>query len=146
MHRPRVRIVNIHPDSHQEYRISQGLPRYNSEWLELQNVSELPVNIAGYFVINSGGYEFSINIIGRETLILRRGQSMLIFTGEPDNPADPARCYIADEATRVFLQRKGYIWNVDEDVAFLYANRAEYESDPQSYFDSYRYNRMANPE
>ncbi len=146
MRRPRVRIANVHPDSHREYRLAQGLPRYNSEWIELQNVSELPVNVAGYFIINGGGYEFQINVIGRESLILRRGQSMLVLTGMPDNPKDPARCYIAEEATRIFLQRQEYIWNVEEDVTFLYKSRADYENDPKSYIDYYRYTRMANPQ
>ena len=146
MRRPGVRIAAIHPDSHREYRLAQGLPRFNSEWLELQNVSELPVDVSGYFVINGGGYEFSINVLGRDSLILRRGQSMLIFTGMPDDPRDPARCYIAEEATRVFLQRKEYIWNLEEDVAFMYADRADYENDPGAYMDYYRYTRRGTPQ
>lgn len=145
MRRPSIRIAAIHPDSHREYRLAQGLPRFNSEWVELQNISELPVDVLGYFVINGGGYEFTINVVGRDSLILRRGQSMLIFTGMPDNPRDPARCYIAEEATRVFLQRKGYIWSVEEDVAFLYECRADYEAGPSSYIDYHRFIRLGNP-
>jgi hypothetical protein len=145
LRRPSVRIAAIHPDSHREYRLAQGLPRFNSEWIELQNVSELPVDVSGFYVINGGGYEFTISVVGRESLILRRGQSMLVFTGMPDNPRDPARCYIAEEATRVFLQRKEYIWNVEEDVAFLYYSRDDYESDPASYVDYHRFTRQGNP-
>lgn len=89
----------------------------------------------GYFVVNGRGEGFTIELPRRKALV--------IFSGFPDNPADPAVCYLANQATRLFLKRDSYFWDAEEDNVYLYSSREAYAENPEGYVDYYHYKRRS---
>ncbi|NIT35681.1 MAG: hypothetical protein GTN49_04150 [candidate division Zixibacteria bacterium] len=138
-----IRIATIHPDVVAAERLRLGAPRFNAEWLELFNASGRATDVYRYFVVNAGGEGFTITLPRRKKLVLGPYQSLVIFSGLPDNPADPPACYLANEAMRLFLKRDSYFWDLEEDDAYLYSSRESYVENPDSYLDHYRYKRRS---
>ena len=138
-----IKIAAVHPDVIALDRIRLGQPRLNAEWLELFNTGSLPTNVSQYFVVNGRGEGFTISLPRRKTLVVGPYQSLLIFSGHPDHPEDPALCYLANQEVRLFLRRKGYFWNPTSEKAFLYASRDVYLENPGGYLDFYRYERRS---
>ncbi len=138
-----IKIATVHTDVIAVERIRLGTPRLNTEWLELVNAGSQPVDVHEYFVVNGRGDSFTITVHHRETLIIGAYQSLVIFSGFPDNPADPALCYLANQAMRLFLKRQSYLWNPDEDRAYLYASREACLKSKKNYLDLYHYKRRS---
>ncbi len=138
-----IRIATIHPDVIAADRLRLGAPRFNAEWLELFNAGGRPTDVCRYFVVNGGGEGFAITLPRRKSLMLGPYQSLVIFSGLPDNPADPAVCYLANQAMRLFLKRDSYFWGAEEDDAYLYSSRTSYVENPENYIDHYRYKRRS---
>ena len=138
-----IRVATIHPDVIAADRLRLGAPRFNAEWLELFNAGGRAADVYRYFVVNGGGEGFTITLPRRKKLVLGPYQSLVIFSGLPDNPADPPVCYLANEAMRLFLKRDSYFWGFEEDDAYLYSSRESYVENPESYLDHYRYKRRS---
>ena len=138
-----IRIASVHPDIIAEARLKLGTPRYNAEWIELFNAGGKAADVYRYFVVNGRGDGFTINLPRRKSLLLGPYQSLVIFSGHPDNPADPALCYLANQATRLFLKRDAYLWDPDEDSAHLYPSRETYADNQENYLDYYEYKRRS---
>ncbi len=138
-----IRITAVHADVIAEERLRLGTPRFNAEWLELFNAGGANADAHGYFVVNGRGEGFTIELPRRETLLLGPYQSLLIFSGFPDNPGDPAVCYLANQAKRLFLKRDSYFWDAEEDSAYLYTSRDAYVENPEGYVDYYYYKRRS---
>jgi hypothetical protein len=138
-----IRIAAVHPDVIADKRLKSGTPRFNAEWLELYNADGGPANVYGYFVVNGRGEGFTIEIPRRDALLVGPYQSLIIFSGFPDNPVDPAVCYLANQATRLFLKRDSYFWDADEDDGYLYSSRESYAENPDGYVDHYHYKRRS---
>ena len=138
-----IRIAAVHPDVVADERLKLGAPRFNAEWLELFNADGGPVDVYGYFVVNGRGEGFTIELPRRDALLVGPYQSLIIFSGVPDNPADSAVCYLANQTTRLFLKRDSYFWDVEEDNAYLYSSRDAYVENPDGYVDHYYYKRRS---
>jgi hypothetical protein len=138
-----IRIASVHPDIIAEARLKLGAPRYNAEWIELFNAGGKAADVYRYFVVNGRGDGFTINLPRRKSLILGPYQSLVIFSGYPDNPADPALCYLANQATRLFLKRDSYFWDPDEEIATLYSSHDAYEDNAENYVDLFAYKRRS---
>jgi len=138
-----IKIATVHPDVIADERIRLGEPRLNAEWLELVNAGAQAINVSQYFVANDRGDGFAIALPRRKNLIIGPYQSLLIFSGFPDNANDPALCYLANQALRLFLRRAGYFWNPTADKAYLYVSKESYLRNPQSYLDLYQYARRS---
>lgn len=138
-----IKIAAIHPDVIAEERLRLGEPRLNAEWVELINAGATPVNVAQYFIVNGRGEGVVIALPRRKGLVIGPYQSLLIFSGYPDNAQDPAICYLANQALRVFLKRTGYFWNPNSDKAYLYASKDSYLTNPAAYIDFYQYARRS---
>ncbi len=138
-----IKIASVHPDVAAEERIRLGAPRLNAEWVELVNAGGQAVNVSQYFVVNGRGDGFAIVLPRRKNLIVGPYQSLLIFSAFPDNANDPALCYLANQALRLFLRRAGYFWNPAADKAYLYVSKESYLRDPKSYLDLYQYERRS---
>lgn len=138
-----IRIAAVHPDVIADERLRSGAPRFNAEWLELFNAGGGPVDAYGYFVVNGRGEGFTIELPRRNALLVGPYQSLVIFSGFPDNPADPAACYLANQATRLFLKRDSYFWDAEEDNVYLYSSREAYAENPDGYVDYYHYKRRS---
>jgi hypothetical protein len=138
-----IRIAAVHPDVIADERLKLGTPRFNAEWLELFNAGGGPADVYGYFVVNGRGEGFTIELPRRNALVLGPYQALVIFSGFPDNPADPAVCYLANQATRLFLKRDSYFWDVEEDNVYLYSSREAYAENPEGYVDYYHYKRRS---
>jgi hypothetical protein len=138
-----IRIAVVHADVIAQERLRLGTPRFNAEWLELFNAGGGSADVHGHFVVNGRGEGFTIELPRRETLVLGPYQTLLIFSGFPDNPADPAVCYLANQATRLFLKRDSYFWDAEEDNVYLYTSRDAYVENPEGYVDYYHYKRRS---
>ena len=138
-----IKIASIHPDVIAAERLRLNAPRFNAEWIELFNAGGRPVDANGYLVINGRGDSFTITLSRRKTLLIGPYQSLVIFSGFPDTPADPAVCYLANQATRLFLKRNSYLWDPDEDSAHLYTSRETYVNNQEDYVDYYQYKRRS---
>jgi hypothetical protein len=138
-----IRIAVVHPDPIAAERLRLGKPRFNAEWIELFNASGISVDVDGYFVVNGSGGGFTIELSRPNALILGPYQSLVIFSGFPDEPADPATCYLANQATRLFLKRDSYFWDPEGDGAYLFTSRAAFAENPEGYVDSYHYKRRS---
>lgn len=138
-----IKIANIHPDVVAAERLRLNAPRFNAEWIELFNGGGQRVDVNGYLVINGRGDSFTITLPRRKTLLIGPYQSLVIFSGFPDNPSDPAACYLANQATRLFLKRDSYLWDADEGSAHLYTSRETYVDNAENYVDYYEYKRRS---
>jgi hypothetical protein len=138
-----IKIASIHPDVVATERLRLNAPRFNAEWIELFNAGGRPVDVNGYLVINGQGDSFTITLPRRETLLIGPYQSLVIFSGFPDKPSDPAACYLANQATRLFLKRDSYLWGADEGSAHLYTSRETYVDNPENYLDYFEYKRRS---
>ena len=138
-----IKIASIHPDVVAAERLRLKAPRFNAEWIELFNAGGRPADANGYFVVDGKGDSFTITLPRRKTLLIGPYQSLVIFSGFPDNPSDPAACYLANQATRLFLKRDSYLWDPDEGSAHLYASRDSYVNNPDNYVDYYEYKRRS---
>ena len=138
-----IRIAGIRPDVIAVERMRLNAPRFNAEWLELFNAGGRPADVSGYFVVNGRGDSFTITLPRRRTLVLELYQSLLIFSGLPDDAGDPAACYLVNQATRLFLKRDSYFWDPGEDSAYLYSSRAAYFHNQENYVDFYQYKRRS---
>jgi hypothetical protein len=138
-----IKIANIHPDVIAAERLRLNAPRFNAEWLELFNAGGRPVDVNGYLVVTAGGDSFVITLPRRKTLLLGPYHALVIFSGFPDNPADPGACYLAHQGLRLFLKRDKYLWDPEEDGAQLYTSRAAYVNNPEDYIDHYQYKRRS---
>jgi hypothetical protein len=133
----------VHPDVVADVRLKLGAPRFNAEWLELYNADGEAADVSGYFIVNGRGEGFTIELPRRDALMVGPYQSVIIFSGFPDNPADSAVCYLANQATRLFLKRASYFWSAEEDNAYLYSSRDSYVENPEGYVDHYYYKRRS---
>jgi len=138
-----IKIASIHPDVVAAERSRLNAPRFNAEWIELLNAGGRPADVNGYLVINGRGDSFTIALPRRKSLLIGPYQSLIIFSGFPDNPSDPAACYLANQATRLFLKRDAYLWDPDEDCAYLYPSRETYVNNQENYLDYYEYKRRS---
>jgi hypothetical protein len=138
-----IRIAAVHPDVIADERLRLGTPRFNAEWLELFNAGAGPADVYGYFVVNGRGEGFTIELPRRKALVLGPYQALVIFSGFPDNPADPAVCYLANQATRLFLKRDSYFWDAEEDNVYLYSSREAYVENAEGYVDYYHCKRRS---
>ncbi len=138
-----ITIATVHPDAVAAERLRLGRPRFNAEWIELFNASGRSVDAEGYFVVNGKGAGFTIELPRPNALILGPYQSLIIFSGFPDDPADPATCFLVNQATRLFLKRDSYFWDPDEDDAYLFTSRAAFADNPDGYVNLYRYKRLS---
>jgi len=138
-----IKIAAVHPDITGPERLRLGEPRLNSEWVELVNAGSQAVNVSQHFVVNGAGQGFTISLPRRKTLLIGPFESLLIFSGFPDNPEDAAACYLANQTTRLFLRLKAYFWNPQEDRAFLYPSREIFLENPHAYLDHYHYVRRS---
>jgi hypothetical protein len=138
-----IKIASIHPDVVAAERLRLNAPRFNAEWIELFNAGGRPVDVNGYLVINGPGDSFTITLPRRKTLLIGPYQSLVIFSGFPDNPSDPAACYLANQATRLFLKRDSYLWDADKGSAHLYTSRETYVDNPENYVDYLEYKRRS---
>ena len=138
-----IKIAAVHPDIIWPERVRLGAPRLNAEWLELFNAGSTPVNIHRFFVANKRGDGFTLSLPRTNKLLVGAYQSLLVFSGRPDNPEDPALCYLATQSNRVFLKRQGYFWDPVEDTAYLYTSRDDFLTDPKSFVDLYHYKRRS---
>ncbi len=138
-----IRIVAVHPDVIAPERLRQGTPRFNAEWIELFNAGGKAVDASGYFIVNGRGEGFTIELPRRKVLAVGPHQSLVIFSGFPDDPADPAICYLANQASRLFLRRSSYFWGTDEDNVYLYSSRDAYAQNADGYVDFYHYKRRS---
>jgi len=136
-----IKIATVHPDVIGAERLKIGAPRLNAEWLELFNAASRPVNVFNYFVLNDRGDGFALTLAHSKRLVVGAYESLLIFSGAPDNPHDPALCFLSNTAHRLFLNRQGYFWNAEEDMAYLYHSRDAYLEAPGAYSDLYHYRR-----
>ncbi len=118
-----------------------GAPRLNAEWIELLNCGTRSVNIRGYFVVNDRGDGFEIALPGAEKTLVGPYESVTIFSGFPDNPGDPAACFLSNQAFRLFIKRRGYFWSAEEDIGYLHASRRDYSENPRAYLDLFHYRR-----
>ncbi len=138
-----INIAAVHPDIIALERLRLGQPRLNSEWLELINTGSRPINVSQYYVVNGRGDGFTISLPRRKSLVIGPYQSLLIFSGHPDTPDDPALCYLSTQEARLFLRRKAYFWNPTVEKVFLYSSREAYLENPDGYLDYYRYERRS---
>jgi hypothetical protein len=138
-----IRIAAVHPDIIAAERLRLGAPRFNAEWIELFNAGGKVVDAYGYFVVNGRGESFTIELPRRKALAVGPYQSLVIFSGFPDNPADPAICYLANQVTRLFLKRSSYFWDAEEDNVYLYSSRDAYVQNADGYVDFYHYKRRS---
>lgn len=138
-----IRIATIHPDVIGADRRRLNAPRFNAEWIELFNAGARPLDVYRHLVVNGRGESFTITLPRRKALLLGAYQSLVIFSGFPDNPSDPALCYLANQATRLFLKRDSYFWDPEEEHAYLYPSRESYADHPENYLDSYHYKRRS---
>lgn len=138
-----IRIAAVHPDVVAAERSRLGVPRFNAEWLELFNAGGKAVDVYGYFIVNGRGEGFTIELPRRKALAVGPYQSLVIFSGFPDDPGDPAICYLANQATRLFLRRNSYFWDAEEDNVYLYSSRDAYVQNPDGYVDFYHYKRRS---
>jgi hypothetical protein len=138
-----ILIATVHPDTIAAERLRLGKPRFNAEWIELFNASGRPADVEGYFVVNGSGGGFTIELPRPNALILGPYQSLVIFSGFPDDPADPAMCFLANQATRLFLKRDSYFWDPEEDDAYLFTSRSAFADNPEGYVNFYRYKRRS---
>jgi hypothetical protein len=136
-----IKIATVHPDVIGAERLKVGAPRLNAEWLELFNAASRAVNVFNYFVLNDRGDGFTLTLARSKRLVVGAYESLLIFSGAPDNPRDPAPCFLSNAAHRLFLGRQGYFWNAEEDLAYLYHSRDAYLETPGAYVDLYHYRR-----
>ncbi len=138
-----LRINDIHPDTLRVHRKRPDEMRFNNEWVELINVGIRPFDANKYFLVNAAGEGFSLVLPNRESLVVASFQTVLIFSGRPDSPADPPACYLQNNALRLFLNRDRYLWNTEGDVGYLYVSKKAYLQDPLYYIDMYEYKRRA---
>ncbi|MEV5328529.1 lamin tail domain-containing protein [Nonomuraea sp. NPDC052634] len=96
-----VRIVKIYYDSPGgDRRTNDSL---NAEYITLLNTSRRAVNLKGWKVRDKSGYTYKFGKV-----VLRAKKRVTLRTGQGD-----------DGVAVVYWNRKQYVWNNDEDTAYL---------------------------